>query len=167
MEAVKRLSCGSSWMRWGSEPKSCRLSFRFASDIRYLLRYLRPRSGSLRGGHLSWGNTLLRYLIEDQDQVVLDASIAVSAPIDLAACARHISGGASRLYLGMFLRSLKAKLRARPSSTNKLVSMLRPHFGLRHLRSLIAWSPVCCMDLTMHRTTILSARPSLFCLENS
>ena len=87
----------------------------FTSDIRYLLRYLRPRSGSLYAVGISLGgNALLRYLIEDQAQVVLDASIAVSAPIDLAACARHISGGASRLYLGMFLRSLKAKLRARP-----------------------------------------------------
>ena len=60
------------------------------------------------------GNALLRWLGEQQHGAeVVDAAVAVSAPLDLAAGGAALSSGFNRLYTRMFLQSLKPKALAK------------------------------------------------------
>jgi hypothetical protein len=58
-------------------------------------------------GYSLGGNILLKYLGEAGAAAPLFAAAAVSAPIDLAATARHFHRPRNRLYLGYLLRRLK------------------------------------------------------------
>jgi predicted alpha/beta-fold hydrolase len=55
------------------------------------------------------GNVLLKWLGENPTQTRVAAAAAVSAPYDLAASARHLETPLGRLYVGGFLRTLRAK----------------------------------------------------------
>lgn len=59
------------------------------------------------------GNQVAKYLGEAPDRVPpqVRAGVAVSAPLDLAASARVLERGASRLYQAYLMRSLRAKVR--------------------------------------------------------
>ena len=61
------------------------------------------------------GNVLLKYLGERGDRVPAQVrgAAAMSVPFDLARGSRHISHGFSRVYERHFLKSLKAKARAK------------------------------------------------------
>jgi predicted alpha/beta-fold hydrolase len=83
-------------------------------DPLFVIRHIRRRgiTGPLFAAGFSLGaNALLKLLAETGEQAPLDGGVAVSAPFDLAACARALdapwSGGA--IYRRSFLRTLRAK----------------------------------------------------------
>ena len=55
------------------------------------------------------GNVLLKWLGETGRDGPVRAAAAISVPFDLAAGARHLEEGAGRLYVAIFLRSLREK----------------------------------------------------------
>lgn len=84
------------------------------SDMRVVLSVLRERLGHetpIYGlGYSLGGNALLKYLGESGEDSLLDAAVAVSAPMVLALCAKRLNQGASRFYQWHLLRSLKKSL---------------------------------------------------------
>ena len=88
-------------------------------DLRQVLAMLRARMPGRAFGALGFslgGNVLLRYLAETGPAGArsLEAAAAVSVPYDLAAAAEMLGGGGmGRLYTRYFLRSLRAKVRAK------------------------------------------------------
>jgi predicted alpha/beta-fold hydrolase len=70
-----------------------------------------PESSWFFAGVSLGGNVLLKWLGERADAVDgrIRAAVAVSAPFDLEAGARHISRGVARIYDRSFLRSLRQK----------------------------------------------------------
>jgi predicted alpha/beta-fold hydrolase len=57
------------------------------------------------------GNALLKWLGEHPGQRIIQAAAAVSVPFDLRAGGAHLECGLGPLYVGGFLRTLRAKLR--------------------------------------------------------
>lgn len=87
-----------------------------AEEIDWVIRRLTPHRQKLRAarfyavGVSLGGNALLRWLGEFQSQAaVVDATCAVSAPLDLAAGGAALSRGFNRIYTRAFLRTLKPK----------------------------------------------------------
>jgi len=90
-------------------------------DLRLALDYIAARSpGGIRGaiGFSLGGNVLLKFLGEEGDAARqrLDAAVAISVPFDLAVGADTLERGVmGRVYTEYFLRSLRAKIRAKLS----------------------------------------------------
>lgn len=87
-----------------------------SEEVDWIIRHLRQRvSGPVYVAGVSLGgNALLRWLGEQQHGAeIIDAAVAVSAPLDLAAGGAALSSGFNRLYTRMFLRSLKPKALAK------------------------------------------------------
>ena len=87
-------------------------------DLALVLEHLRRVTPAVRLGALGFslgGNVLLKYLGEQGEAARrrLSAAVAVSVPYDLSACADRMSEGAGRIYAAFFLRSLRAKVRAK------------------------------------------------------
>lgn len=85
-------------------------------DLRLVAAHLQSRHPGIPLGALGFslgGNVLLKYLGEEEDRAAFQAAVAISVPYDLAACARELSHGPARVYAEFFLRSLRAKVRAR------------------------------------------------------
>jgi predicted alpha/beta-fold hydrolase len=79
-----------------------------------LVRRGAPRIGLV--GISLGGNVALKWLGEEGEAVPpeIAAAVAISTPFDLAACARVLDRGFNRaVYTGSFLRTMKAKLRAK------------------------------------------------------
>jgi predicted alpha/beta-fold hydrolase len=87
-----------------------------AEEVDWIIRRLRERHRGpfyVAGVSLG-GNALLRWLGEQQHGAeVVDAAVAVSAPLDLAAGGAALAKGFNRLYTRMFLESLKPKALAK------------------------------------------------------
>jgi predicted alpha/beta-fold hydrolase len=87
-----------------------------AEDLDWIIRRLRPRyPGPFYVAGVSLGgNALLRWLGEQGHEAgIVDAAVAVSAPLDLAAGGAALSSGFNRLYTRMFLQTLKPKALAK------------------------------------------------------
>lgn len=88
-----------------------------SAEADWVLRRLAQRAPALHAAGVSLGgNVLLRWLGERGDQAarVLQRAAAVSTPLDLAAANRALSAGFARaVYARHFLRTLKAKSRAK------------------------------------------------------
>jgi len=87
-----------------------------AEELDWILRRLRARfDGPFYVAGVSLGgNALLRWLGEQQTgAVIVDAAVAVSAPLDLAAGGAALSRGLNRVYTRMFLDTLKPKALAK------------------------------------------------------
>ncbi len=85
-------------------------------DIAAVLDALRARHpGEARAaiGFSLGGNALLKYLGERGDTAPLAAAAAVSVPFDLAACARRVDQGFSRVYQQHLVVCMKRSTRAR------------------------------------------------------
>ena len=85
-------------------------------DIAALLTELRrrdPMQSLAAVGFSLGGNALLKYLGEQGNETPLAAAVAVSVPFDLAACARRIDQGFSRIYQYYLVRHMKASTRLR------------------------------------------------------
>lgn len=84
-----------------------------SEDPRWLAGHLAqryPRTPLMAVGYSLGGNVLLKWLGEDGQQSLLKAAVAVSAPMDLAACSQRIQSGLSRFYQRHLLQSLKGSL---------------------------------------------------------
>lgn len=87
-----------------------------AEELDWIIRRLRPRyTGPFYAAGVSLGgNVLLRWLGEQQHGAsIVDAAVAISAPLDLAAGGAALSAGLNRLYTRMFLETLKPKALAK------------------------------------------------------
>lgn len=86
-----------------------------SEDIAYMLKVVRDRLPGARWhavGVSMGGNAMLKYIGEQGEKAALQAVAAISVPLDLAACGRHLSEtwlGRS-LYSRYFLKSMKAKI---------------------------------------------------------
>ena len=83
-----------------------------ADEIDWIMRALHARvRGPLYAAGVSLGgNALLRWLGESQHAAeIVQAAVAVSAPLDLAQGGAALSSGFNRIYTQMFLRTLKPK----------------------------------------------------------
>ncbi|WP_341502193.1 hydrolase [Gallaecimonas sp. GXIMD4217] len=84
-----------------------------SADPRFLAGWLRrkfPGQPLMAVGYSLGGNVLLKWLGEDGGGSPLSAAVAVSAPLELSACARRIRQGLSRFYQRHLLASLKESL---------------------------------------------------------
>ncbi|MBI4005753.1 MAG: hydrolase [Gammaproteobacteria bacterium] len=82
-------------------------------DLRFLIRTLHARHpDSLLAaiGFSLGGNTLLKYLGEDQDNAILRAAVAISVPFELSAGADRLNQGFSKLYQWHLLKRLQKKI---------------------------------------------------------
>ena len=82
-------------------------------DLAYFVSVLRERQAPCQlfaVGFSLGANVLLKYLAETP-QAPLRHAVAVSPPLDLAACAKRLKRGASQLYQGYLLRGLHQMLR--------------------------------------------------------
>ncbi len=89
------------------------------SDLDWIIGELLEREPSLGLGLVGvslGGNVLLKWLGERgvKAPAAVAGAVAISTPFDLAACARVLDRGLCRsLYTGAFLRTMKAKVRAK------------------------------------------------------
>ena len=87
-----------------------------AEELDWIVRRLRARhTGAFYAAGVSLGgNALLRWLGEQgQGAGIVDAAVAVSAPLDLAAGGAALARGMNRIYTRMFLETLKPKALAK------------------------------------------------------
>lgn len=87
-----------------------------AGEVDWIVRRLRARThGQLYVAGVSLGgNALLRWLGESQSRAgIVDAAVAVSAPLDLARGGEALSSGLNMVYTRMFLKTLKPKCLAK------------------------------------------------------
>ena len=87
-----------------------------ANEVDWIIRRLHSRAtGKLYACGVSLGgNALLRWLGESQHQAELvEAAVAVSAPLDLAQGGAALSSGFNMIYTRMFLQTLKPKCLAK------------------------------------------------------
>ncbi len=87
-----------------------------AGEVDWIVRRLRERTpGKLYAAGVSLGgNALLRWLGESQHQAeIVDAAMAVSAPLDLARGGESLGSGFNLIYTRMFLQTLKPKCLAK------------------------------------------------------
>ncbi|SHI26173.1 hydrolase [Ferrimonas marina] len=85
-----------------------------SEDLGQVVAHLRqhhPRSPLWVVGYSLGGNQLTKYLGEKQSQSKIDRAVVVSAPLDLAACARRMEQGFSRVYQRHLISRLQAKTR--------------------------------------------------------
>ena len=82
-----------------------------AATLAHLAATGRPAAAAV--GFSLGGSLLLRHLGEAGARAALRAAVAVSVPFDLAACARRIHTGLSRLYEAALLRRMRASVRRR------------------------------------------------------
>jgi len=82
-------------------------------DLDLLMRWLRqywPRRPLAVVGYSLGGNVLLKWLGEQGTAASVDAAVAVSVPMDLAACAARMDRGLSRIYRWRLVRGLERKV---------------------------------------------------------
>lgn len=85
-------------------------------DLDFVVRRLRaagPDVPLVAAGISLGGNVLLKWLGEQGEAAPVDAALAVSVPLDLAASSRRLDRGGSRLYRNHLLRHLKRALRVK------------------------------------------------------
>jgi len=92
-------------------------------DIAALMLTLRARAPSERLAAVGFslgGNALLKYLGEQGPSVPLDTAVAISVPFDLAACARRVNHGFSRVYRDYLVAAMKRSTRERAKRVGDL-----------------------------------------------
>ncbi|MCX2840114.1 hydrolase [Microbulbifer thermotolerans] len=90
-----------------------------SEDPRWLAKQLKrqlPNTPLVAVGYSLGGNVLLKWLGEDGKESPLTAAVAISAPMDLHACARRIDRGLSRVYQKHLLACLRRSLRIKAAN---------------------------------------------------
>ncbi|MGL5392917.1 MAG: hydrolase, partial [Shewanella sp.] len=83
-------------------------------DLQFSLAALKqryPHSPLLAVGYSLGGNVLTKYQGEYQDQSLLERAVVISAPLQLAACAKRLEKGFSTLYQRHLVKQLQQKMR--------------------------------------------------------
>jgi predicted alpha/beta-fold hydrolase len=99
------------------------------ADLAHVVERLAARWPGRRFGLVGislGGNVALKWLGERGEGAppAVAAAVAISTPFDLAACARVLDVGLNRaVYTGSFLRTLKAKLRAKRTLLAELIDL--------------------------------------------
>ncbi|UOD31525.1 alpha/beta fold hydrolase [Massilia violaceinigra] len=124
-----------------------------ANEVDWIVRRLRTRAqGRLYTAGVSLGgNALLRWLGESQSRAgIVDAAVAVSAPLDLARGGEALSSGVNMVYTRMFLKTLKPKCLAKLEQFPGLFE----RDALMNARDLYAFDNVVTAPLHGYRDTI-------------
>ncbi len=82
-------------------------------DIQQTLIQLKqryPDSPLLAVGYSLGGNVLVKYQGEQQQKSLLERAVAVSAPLHLAACAKRLEKGFSKVYQSYLIKQLQEKM---------------------------------------------------------
>jgi predicted alpha/beta-fold hydrolase len=113
--------CRTNMRSCGGSDENCRTMYHagLTSDTFAILRQVkRPGIPVFLAGYSLGGNVALKLAGElgDAARDLLAGVIAVSTPLDLAACVRELAKPKNRLYERRFLRALKARIRRRASS---------------------------------------------------
>lgn len=88
-------------------------------DIQQTLIQLKqryPESPLLAVGYSLGGNVLVKYQGELQEKSLLERAVAVSAPLHLAACAKRLEKGFSKVYQSYLIRQLQEKMLGKVST---------------------------------------------------
>lgn len=110
----------------GGNDDNCRTMYHagLTSDTLAILRGIRERTNVplFLAGYSLGGNVALKLAGElgEAAQKLLTGVIAVSTPIDLAACVRRLGQPQNRIYQWRFVRALKARLRRRGQGGRQL-----------------------------------------------
>jgi predicted alpha/beta-fold hydrolase len=110
----------------GGTDEHCRTMYHagLTSDTLAIVRRVRSQTNVplFLGGYSLGGNVVLKLAGElgEGARGLLAGVVAVSTPIDLAACVRALSRNGNRLYEWRFVRALKARIRRRGGSADKL-----------------------------------------------
>ncbi|NMH65337.1 hydrolase [Shewanella salipaludis] len=86
------------------------------ADLAFNLARLKarfPDSPLYAVGYSLGGNVLAKYQGETHSASLLTRAVVVSAPLQLAACAKRLEKGFSKLYQGYLIKQLQQKLRAK------------------------------------------------------
>ncbi len=118
-------------LRGCSGEPNAKLSFYhsgFTEDLDTVVRHAiacRPQAEIALIGFSIGGNMVLKYLGEDPERVptVVRHGVALSVPCDLAGASRVLERPCNRLYEVYFLRSLKAKLRAKQARMGPVLNV--------------------------------------------
>lgn len=99
----------------GGTDEHCRTMYHagLTSDTLAILRRLKSDLPLFLAGYSLGGNVALKLAGELGETDLLAGVIAVSTPLDLAACVRELSKPKNRLYELRFLRALKGRIRRR------------------------------------------------------
>lgn len=102
----------------------------FTDDLDTVVRHAitcRPSAEIALIGFSIGGNMVLKYLGEDPDRVpaAVRRAVALSVPCDLAGAARVLEKRCNRIYEVYFLRSLKAKIRAKNARMGPVLDVSR------------------------------------------
>lgn len=81
-----------------------------------LLKQRYPDSPLLAVGYSLGGNVLIKYQGEQQEKSLIDRAVAISAPLHLAACAKRLENGFSKVYQSYLIKQLKEKMIAKLST---------------------------------------------------
>jgi predicted alpha/beta-fold hydrolase len=105
-------------------------------DLAFVLQHLHRTTPAQHLGALGFslgGNVLLKFLGEQGPRAgdQLKAAVAVSVPYDLGVCADRMNRGGARIYAQFFLRSLRAKVRAKRA---QLAGLCQVEQGLKATR---------------------------------
>lgn len=88
-------------------------------DIQQTLIQLKqryPDSPLLAVGYSLGGNVLVKYQGEQQEKSLLERAVAVSAPLHLAACAKRLEKGFSKVYQSYLIKQLQEKMLGKVST---------------------------------------------------
>lgn len=98
------------------------------ADIAFFIKALKRRCGTFPVAAIGYslgGNALLKYLGEQGKDSPLIAAVAVSVPYDLADGAQTLSRGVSRLYQWRLLKCLRMKIRAKFSTRQSPIDLVK------------------------------------------
>ena len=104
------------------------------SDARFILELLEQkyRRTMVAVGISLGGNMLIKYLAEYSNNPLIKAGMAVSPPLDLAACSERLQQGFSRIYQAYLLRLMNKSLREkllRHVQIGKITKLGQTHFS--------------------------------------
>ncbi|PMG43603.1 hydrolase [Shewanella sp. 10N.286.52.B9] len=95
-------------------------------DIHFTLTQLHqqyPESPLYAVGYSLGGNVLAKYQGEQGEQSLLEKTIIVSAPLWLAACAKKLEKGFSKIYQQHLIKQLQAKMHSKVLQSNLVEKM--------------------------------------------
>lgn len=101
-------------------------------DARLFLNYLQqefPHQPKVAIGISLGGNMLVNYLASYNHDPIIDSATIVSAPLDLAECAKRIEQGFSRVYRNYLLSSLKKNAIEKENKLNKALGITAKQIG--------------------------------------
>ncbi|MGS0681574.1 hydrolase [Shewanella sp. 125m-7] len=111
-------------------------------DIQTTLQHLKKQysnSKLLAVGYSLGGNVLVKYQGEQQQNSLVERAVAISAPLHLAACAKRLEKGFSKLYQSYLIKQLQEKMRNKVSNPELATLMPINHSDIEHLNTFYAF----------------------------